>query len=85
MIKYHVDKDILYIEVSGRIDASNASAVEEEIASIKGNNMDKHTVIDADNLQYISSAGLRVILRLRKDDAELAIINVSPEVYEVLI
>ena len=83
MIKHHVDKDILYIEVSGRIDASNASAVEEEIASIKGNNMEKHTVIDADNLQYISSAGLRVILRLRKDDAELAIINVSPEVYEV--
>lgn len=83
MIKYHVDNDILYIELSGRVDASNAATVEAEISSIKSNNMDKHTVIDADNLEYISSAGLRVILKLRKDDAGLAIINVSPDVYEV--
>lgn len=41
-----------------------------------------HVVVDADTLEYISSAGLRIILRLRKDDANLAIINVSHEVYD---
>ena len=30
-----------------------------------------------------ASAGLRVILRLRKQEPELAIVNVSPEVYEI--
>ena len=82
-ITYRVDKDILYIAVSGRIDASNAAAAEEKIFAIKAENKGKHTVIDADQLEYISSAGLRVILRLRKEDPKLAIINVAADVYEV--
>ena len=65
------------------IDASNAAAAEEKIFGIKNENPGKHTVVDADNLEYISSAGLRVILRLRKEEPKLAIINVAPDVYEV--
>ena len=82
-ITYRVDKNILYIAIEGRIDASNASAVEEQIFAIKKENEGKHTVIDADNLEYISSAGLRVILKIRKEEPKLAIINVAPEVYDV--
>ena len=82
-ITYRVDKDILYIAVNGRVDASNASAAEEKIFSIKKENAGKHVVIDADGLEYISSAGLRVILRLRKEEPKLAIINVTSDVYEV--
>ena len=82
-ITYRVDKDILYIAVEGRIDASNAAAAEEKIFSIKKENPGKHTVLDADKLEYISSAGLRVILKLRKEEPKLAIINVASDVYEV--
>ena len=82
-VTYRIDKDILYIAVEGRIDASNAAVAEEKIFSIKNDNPGKHTVVDADNLEYISSAGLRVILRLRKEEPKLAIINVAPDVYEV--
>ena len=82
-VTYRIDKDILYIAVEGRIDASNATLAEEKIFDIKNDNPGKHTVIDADNLEYISSAGLRVILRLRKEEPKLAIINVSSDVYEV--
>ena len=81
---HRIDKDILYIAIEGRIDASNASVAEEKIFQIKKENSGKHTVIDADKLEYISSAGLRVILRLRKEDPKLAIINVTADVYEVL-
>ena len=83
-VTYRIDKDILYIAIEGRIDATNAAQAEEKIFSIKNENLNKHTVIDADNLEYISSAGLRVILKLRKEEPKLAIINVSPDVYEVL-
>ena len=83
-ITYRIDKDILYISTEGRIDASNASVAEEKIFAIKNDNAGKHVVIDADKLEYISSAGLRVILRLRKEEPKLAIINVAPDVYEVL-
>ncbi|MBR4420877.1 MAG: anti-sigma factor antagonist, partial [Clostridia bacterium] len=83
-ITYRVDKEIMYISVEGRIDASNAAMAEEKIFEIKKANPGKHTVIDADNLEYISSAGLRVILKIRKEEPKLAIINVAADVYEVL-
>ena len=82
-ITYRIDKDILYIAMEGRIGASNAAEAEAKIFAIKNENPDKHTVLDAENLEYISSAGLRVILRLRKEEPKLAIINVAPEVYDV--
>ena len=82
-VTYRIDKDILYIAVEGRIDASNAAEAENKIFSIKHDNPEKHIVVDADKLEYISSAGLRVILRLRKEEPKLAIINVAADVYEV--
>ena len=82
-ITYRVDKDILYIAIEGRMDVSNATIAEEEIFNIKNDNIGKHIVIDADKLEYISSAGLRVILKLRKEEPKLAIINVTADVYEV--
>lgn len=82
-VTFRLDKDILYISVEGRIDASNAADAEEKIFRIKNDNPGKHTVLDADKLEYISSAGLRVILRLRKEEPKLAIINVASDVYEV--
>ena len=82
-VTYRADKEILYIAVEGRIDASNAAAAEEKIFAIKKENPGKHVVVDADKLEYISSAGLRVVLRLRKEDPKLAIINVAADVYEV--
>ncbi|MBR4954596.1 MAG: anti-sigma factor antagonist [Clostridia bacterium] len=82
-VTYRIDKDILYIAIEGRVDASNAADTEKKIFDIKNANAGKHVVLDADNLEYISSAGLRVILKLRKEEPQLAIINVAPEVYEV--
>ena len=82
-ITYRTDKDILYIAVEGRIDASNGAEAEKKIFNIKNNDPEKHTVVDADKLEYISSAGLRVILKLRKEEPKLAIINVASDVYEV--
>ena len=82
-IDFRTDKNILYISLDGKIDATNAPEVEKSINEIRSNNQGMHTVLDADNLEYISSAGLRVILRLRKEEPKLAVINVTPEVYNV--
>lgn len=83
-INYHTNKDILYINLDGRVDATNASSVEEKIQAIRQENAGLHTVLDLEKLVYISSAGLRILLRLRKEDSELSLINVSTEVYEIL-
>ncbi len=80
---YRTDKDILYINLDGRIDAANSVEVENSINEIRKAHAGMHTVLDADTLEYISSAGLRIMLRLRKEEPGLAIINVSPDVYGV--
>ena len=51
-VTYRIDKDILYIAIEGRIDASNAAQAEEKIFAIKNDNPGKHTVLDADKLDY---------------------------------
>ncbi len=72
------------IELKGRIDSNNASAVEKDILDQLAGTAAQEIVLDAANLEYISSAGLRVILRLRKGCASMKIINVSSEIYEIL-
>ena len=70
------------VKVHGSVDSSNAAQFESELlSSISG---DKLT-IDAEDLTYISSAGLRVLLKAKKAlSADLTMTNVSPEVYEIL-
>lgn len=71
------------IALCGRIDSVNAPEIEKQILAGLMPNSRKIT-IDAESLEYISSAGLRVILKLRKDCGDIEIVGVSPEVYEVL-
>lgn len=75
---------VLTISLNGRVDASNASEVESAISAAHAAALGMAVVIDAEKLEYISSAGLRVLLRLRKSEPNLTVINVSPEVYEIL-
>ena len=85
-VTYRVDKEILYIAVEGRIDASNAAAAEEKIFSIKKENPGKHVVVDADKLEYISSAGLRVILKAQKSmmaKGGMKLVNVNETIMEI--
>jgi anti-sigma B factor antagonist len=85
-VTYRIDKDILYIAIAGRIDATNAAEAEEKIFSIKSENPDKHTVVDADELEYISSAGLRVLLSAQKKFQKLGymkVTNVGEEIMSV--
>ena len=71
------------IELKGRIDSNNAAQVEQEIFGRLGEGA-VSAVLDAGELEYISSAGLRVILRVKKQCPDLRITNVNSEVYEIL-
>ena len=71
------------VALNGRVDSGNAAQVEEtlraQIADVSA-----PVVLDAAKLEYISSAGLRVILRLKKNVRDLQIVNVNSDVYEIL-
>lgn len=78
-----VKNNKLVIFLDGRIDTNNATEVEEKINTIINTNSGNELVLDAEKLNYISSAGLRVILRLRKVHPEIMVVNVSSEVYDI--
>ena len=82
-IDYKQDGDKTTIFLKGHIDSVNAEELENEINSVIGQEKPDELILDAKELEYISSAGLRVILRLRKEFDALKIINVTPEVYEI--
>lgn len=70
------------IKLNGRIDSSNSADIEKNImAELSG--WDGGVEIDAEKLDYISSAGLRVILRIKKTFPDTEVINCTPEVYEI--
>ena len=82
-MKSNLENGILTIYLEGRIDTNNANEAQAEIDSIvKANDFDQ-LVLDFDQLNYLSSAGLRVILKLKKENKNLKIVEVIPEVYEV--
>lgn len=70
------------IKLSGRIDTTNAEEIEKninkEIENFKG-----QLTLDAKDLEYISSAGLRVIMRLKKANDLTRVINCNLEIYEI--
>ena len=83
MVTVSNEDKVSRISLEGRIDSANAPEIEKQIFDRMDSSADK-IIIDAENLEFISSAGLRVILKLRKGCDNIEIIGVSPEVYEVL-
>ena len=83
-MKTAIESNKLTLFTEGRIDSNNAAEVEREILAAVGANPGADIVIDAENLEYISSAGLRVLMKLRKlAKKPLPVLNASPEVYDI--
>jgi uncharacterized protein (TIGR02172 family) len=82
-ISYEIDNERIYIRIVGKVDSNNAKEVEDEIKTIIDETSKNNIIIDAKNLEYISSAGLRIFLRLKKDYDNFKVINVSSDVYEI--
>ena len=70
--------------LSGRVDSANAPELESELGAAREANAHEAMLLDMQELEYISSAGLRVILRLRKAEPELRLVGVPAAVYEIL-
>lgn len=85
MIRTMIEGDRLVLHLSGKVDSSNAAEFREQIRSALAERPDLPWLMDAQNLEYISSAGLRVLLRLKQETrADMTIRNVSPQIYETL-
>ena len=74
----------LIIALDGRIDTNNALDTENALLAELEAHSGAEPVFDAESLDYISSAGLRVLMKIRKICGKpIAVENVSREVYEI--
>lgn len=74
----------LTIELNGHVDSNNAAEVETELLPQLSDPEIREVTIDGAKLDYISSAGLRVLLKMRKANNRMSFINVSSEIFEIL-
>lgn len=78
------DNNNLTIELEGRLDTNTAPNLEKELSDLNG--VDNLT-FDFNKLDYISSAGLRVLLACQKEinskSGSMVVKNVKEEIQEV--
>ena len=81
-IDFNKNEDVINVAVDGRLDTTTAPEFDSFIAK----NLDgvKSLVINCKKLEYLSSAGLRVLLVAHKKmDGNMKLINVGEIVMEV--
>lgn len=80
-----LDGNRLDVSLSGRLDALTAPQFDEAISKSLDDSLD--VVFDLEELEYVSSAGLRVFLRTYKrvaKEGSMLLVNVQPTVMDVL-
>ena len=82
-MKFEKSRKNLIIFPKGKIDSTNSQEVEQEIFEVcEKNNGFEQLILDFSNVEYISSAGLRVILRIKQKYDKLTVVEVPLEVYD---
>ena len=76
----------MIISLDGRLDANTAGSLEQVLVPLI-NEGEQYIVLDMDKLEYISSAGLRVLLMcmkiMRKKDGKLVLAGMKDFIKEV--
>ena len=78
--------DVVMVKLAGRLDSSAAQAAEDGFAQLQGGPTPR-LAIDLSQLEYFSSAGLRVLLvvakKLQQGNGKLVLFGLGPQVREV--
>ena len=79
--------DVTVVAIDGRVDTNTANSLEAKLTGLFNSGKNR-VILDCRNLAYITSAGLRVLLRIGKladkNDGKFALCNMSTEVRRVL-
>lgn len=79
-----VNKKLVF-HLEGELNSYNAEAVENEIEKVSAQGGFDTIVWDIANLKYMSSAGLRIVARLKQSYDDFSIINMPDDIYEVFV
>ena len=87
MLKHKEITDNIVVYLKGRLDVHLSTEVEKEINDIIQQFPDKNILVNLDDVEYMSSSGLRVLVAsmriLKANDKELKLCNLNPAVKKV--
>ena len=82
-MKHDLIKNTLTIHFEGEFNSSNAHELHEQANAIIDSCKFENLVLDFDDVSFISSAGLRVVLSLKQKHPNTSVVNTNLEVYDV--
>ena len=82
-MKHTVANDTLTIYLKGQLNSFNAEEIEKEINSIISNESFGKLSLDFNDLKYISSAGLRIIMALKQKYDDIVLTRVSDDINDI--
>ena len=84
-IQFHNNEGEATLTLCGRLDTTVSMKVSSDIEQLLATaGTIQRLTIDAGQLEYISSSGLRILLTLAKRFKQFRIVEVNPEIYDVL-
>ena len=85
-LKIHREDNFILLELGGFLDTTAAPSVFEQINNILTENLNK-VIVDLKNLEYVSSAGLKVFLQaseiVRKQGQQIALCQANPAIQQI--
>ena len=82
-MRYDVKGDTITCWLEGRITSNNADEFDRQVRDAIDATKASRVVLDATDLVYISSAGLRAIIKLLRSCESVMVANANNEVYDV--
>ena len=83
-MRFQLNERVLTLYFEGELNSYNADNMEKEIEDVVSKQDFDTLYLDFSNLHYISSAGLRIILKLKQKYNDTHVIEASLEIYDVL-
>ncbi len=82
-MRFELKEKTLTLYLEGELNSYNADNIEKEIDNILKEQTFDQLVLDFSRISYISSAGLRIVLKLKQKYNKVSIIETSLEVYDI--
>lgn len=82
-MKHTLENNTLTFYLEGELNSYTSNDVEKEIETAMSENAFDKVVLDLKDLVYISSAGLRIIVRIKQRCDDTSLINTPSGIYDI--
>ena len=83
-MRFEIIDNKLILYFAGELNSYNSDEIEQDIDRTLKNQSFTSLILNLGDLVYISSAGLRIVLKLKQKYGDVSIVEASLEVYDVL-